>query len=393
MLLPRNKNRERFEPMSLTNFIYPYVKSPEGLQRHAAFKRHAFGLKHEGVITREQLERGYAFGYESDDKLITCGKLGAGNDGFVVKVRDKTGQDPDRACKFIKSIGSEEDIANEIEAIKRALNLHLRPPAASHIFPIHDHFFLADWYCVVMPLAEANLWALLKDFREFITTSALKIPYWRDVFFTWISCLSHTLLAAHNRSIGHGDIKLTNTLVFRRSVFLADFGLTRSLYQKPGTYINRIAQRDVFSLGGIIWEILRTISKPFLRDEIPAVDPQDYAATPTTSISRLDWAIERVSLLENPEQFKSLIESLMTIVLSDMMTQPAERKELGNVCDKIDTAMAELEFQPSYPCHRYNDAKARDKQAKASQKFVDVLGPPLKEWLGKHGLAQRRKKE
>src|SRR6202020_1033693 len=113
---------------------------------------------------------------------------------------------------------------------------------------------------------------------------------------------------AHERSIGHGDIKLTNILMSRRYVYLAEFGLTEGLRRNPGTDTNQIAQEDVFSLGGVIWEILRTLSKLFLRDELPVVDPQDYAASPPC-IDRLDWVTERVSLLENFEQFKSLIES------------------------------------------------------------------------------------
>jgi hypothetical protein len=313
-------------------------------------------------------------GYELTPGWKTSGLLGQGGAGIVVEVRHEQvppnqHQHQVYACKMIPSRGSEESIKNEAEVFRKV--------AGSHVVKVISHFPKGEWYCIVMQRATSDLRTYLDKVRAAGTTgSGYQLDsLQRPRLFTWIYCLSNTLSTIHSKGPCHRDIKPANILLLDDRVLFTDFGLAFAAggatgsrytasggdlnYAPPEAFGNRTAQTfetketrqagDVFSLGCVFFEMLHALSLPFIGSPFPAIDSRGYAfSVQNPEFMRQAWAVTenpiKLYWLEKDKQYPGLMESLLKIVLDEMMTTRDRRKSAYHVSTSIRIAMATAVF-------------------------------------------------
>ncbi|KAI1407291.1 kinase-like domain-containing protein [Hypoxylon sp. FL1857] len=297
-------------------------------------------------------------GYSLHGGWETGRLVGRGSAGIVVQARhrsDVTGKLV--ACKLLTLRQSKEEaIKGEVMALQKA--------AGKHVIEIIGHGPLRSWwYAIYMPLADCDLKSYL-DSKKALTLKTHRdreaVGDMRRTLFSCICCLSDTLAILHQGGIYHRDIKPGNILFFGCRPVFTDFSLASSTgtilgssgdprYASPemGSSGARADAGDVFALGGVFFEMLEALSALVLSEDavFPTVEGTFAASIRSSSFKDQASRVQEVHRLDVYNQVPGLTESLLNIVVSNMLTRPDRRKNAETVSMLIKRAMVQTNFQ------------------------------------------------
>lgn len=152
-----------------------------------------------------------------------------------------------------------QEFQSELQIIKRLDHKHV-------VRYVGSYTDKKDLGLLISPVADCDLATYLQD----VSNKTEHYPTLR----TFFGCLATALSYLHNNSIKHRDIKPQNILVYRASVLLTDFGLSREFldtttggtpvsprYCSPevAVYEARNSSADVWSLGCVFLEMVNCL--------------------------------------------------------------------------------------------------------------------------------------
>ncbi|CAM1505045.1 Fc.00g106820.m01.CDS01 [Cosmosporella sp. VM-42] len=318
--------------------------------------------------------------------------IGRGCSGIVVEVRHR--DDPFHtlaACKLLKfRQNNEEAIKREVMVIQKA--------AGKHTIEILGHGPIHRWwYAIYMPLAHGDLKSYL-DAKRALTVDTERdrhvVGEMRGVLFSCICCLSATLEILHRRGICHGDIKPGNVLLYGNRPVFTDFGLAASTgavlgtsgdlrYAAPetGNSEAHADAGDVFSLGGVFFDMLETLSAPVLSGDtrFPVVEDTFAASIQRTCFKDQAGRVQELQRLPAYRNFPGLTEALLHIAVTNMLTMPGMRKNAATVSTLIKKVMVEMSFQDG--CCTSKEPVQRNLLQETCEEAVREALPKLKEYI------------
>jgi serine/threonine protein kinase len=186
----------------------------------------------------------------------------------------------------------------------------------------------------------------------------------------WIYCLAVTLKELHDRNIRHRDIKSQNILINGSNILLTDFGISFSVdglttaaltgtigtsqYEPPEALHNQTENPqtrvrtgrlgDVFSLGCVFFEMLSASCRPLLSSSFPVVQGSySCLCNNETFLSEVGQVREHAGLCNRlPEncRFPGLVEELLDVVTSGMMTAVQRRQSSAAIVDLMQEILA-----------------------------------------------------
>jgi serine/threonine protein kinase len=242
---------------SLPSFLDPRIKAAIVESQHIIFTKSI------------DLEKGIHCYLDSTEELPfnRINYIGSGAYGQVSRIESKVTCKPyalktirRRAAYGLKSRQVMRQFISEMKIMKSLRHHHI-------VRYIGSYTDKKDLGLVISPVADCDLAVYLHTY----CTQPVLYPTIR----TFYGCLASALAYLHDRRIKHRDIKPSNILVYRASILITDFGLSResldttsgtdsgtSRYQSPemAAAEPRNASTDVWSLGCVFLEMLAALN-------------------------------------------------------------------------------------------------------------------------------------
>lgn len=177
---------------------------------------------------------------------------------------------------------------------------NMRSVACAHTVTVEDYQEVEKYAMQIYmtPVADGDL----KDILEgWVKGESPKLK--AETIYSWFGCLFQALNFVHSKDVVHKDIKPSNILIKDQTIYLADFGLSRSFeggsswtrgefagtpeYQAPEYVTDPKHGRsvDIFALGCVFSEILTALRKQDLDEfkqrrlfhEVPEIQLKVYS--------------------------------------------------------------------------------------------------------------------
>ena len=249
-------------------------------------------------------------------RFVIGAKLGAGGMGEVYYADDTQLQRPVALKRLSRIVGSDPEARRQIlREARRASAL-----SSEHIASVYD---VVD--------EQGELFLVMEYVEGETLRQRLQRPMTLEQFFDIATQCAEALMAAHERSIVHCDIKPENIMLTPAGrVKILDFGVAKQLprsdqsstvdrsalaggtpaYMAPEVLLDQLPDEraDIFSLGVVMYEML-TLKNPFLASSFVATSARILHETPT--------AIRTFH--------PSVPDGLVTVVMKAMAKAPAQR--------------------------------------------------------------------
>jgi serine/threonine protein kinase len=246
-----------------TNRALPHTFSDQAARKNFLAAQH---LVASTVLEFEKGSKHYHFSQAEDVPLFKLSELGRGQFGSVDRVRsDVSFQEYARKLiprgrTFQKDKKILRDFENELHSLRKLSHHHIVQLVGSYT----DPKFVG---IIMSPVADCNLKEYLwGNFESSLVT-------------TFFGCLAVAIRFLHENQVRHKDIKPQNVLVYKGTVLLTDFGISRdwtkagretTTGQTPMTpkycapevadWCPRNSSSDIWSLGCIFLEMFTVIS-------------------------------------------------------------------------------------------------------------------------------------
>ena len=246
-----------------TNQTLPHTFSDQAARKAFLDAQHLVASK---VLEFEQGAKHYHFSQMENVPMLKLSELGRGQFGSVDRVRSEVSF-REYARKLIPRGRTFQKDKNILRAFENELH-SLRKLSHHHIVQLVGSYTDPKFVGIIMsPVAECNL-------KEYLWGT-----FEPSLVRTFFGCLAVAVRFLHENQVRHKDIKPQNVLVYKGTVLLADFGISRdwaeagretTTGQTPMTpkycapevadWGPRNSSSDIWSLGCVFLEMFTVIS-------------------------------------------------------------------------------------------------------------------------------------